>query len=112
MEKAQKPYKIVFLKLSSKNVKTQKWISKDCLTLFVSGREKTRVFVHTICFGQTINSWPKTVQTRKHYKNSGFSGNLLKTKNDTFFQKRCFFDMGEKVGFTNCVFEKLCFFFF
>ena len=22
-----------------------------------------------------------------------------------------FFDMGEKVGFTNCVFEKLCFFF-
>ena len=26
-----------------------------------------------------------------------------------FFGKRCFFDMGEKVGFTNCVFEKLCF---
>ena len=23
--------------------------------------------------------------------------------------KRVFFDMGEKVGFTNCVFEKLCF---
>ena len=27
-----------------------------------------------------------------------------------FFGKKCFFDMGEKVGFTNCVFEKLCFF--
>ena len=26
-----------------------------------------------------------------------------------FFGKRCFFDMVEKVGFTNCVFEKLCF---
>ena len=26
-----------------------------------------------------------------------------------FFGKRCFFDMGEEVGFTNCVFEKLCF---
>ena len=25
-----------------------------------------------------------------------------------FFEK-VFFDMGEKVGFTNCVFEKLCF---
>ena len=26
-----------------------------------------------------------------------------------FFWKKVFFDMGEKVGFTNCVFEKLCF---
>ena len=26
-----------------------------------------------------------------------------------FFGKRCFFDMGEKVGITNCVSEKLCF---
>ena len=25
------------------------------------------------------------------------------------FEKRCFFDTGEKVGFINCVFEKLCF---
>ena len=25
------------------------------------------------------------------------------------FGKRFFLDMGEKVGFTNCVFEKLCF---
>ena len=27
-----------------------------------------------------------------------------------FFLKKVFFDMGEKVGFTNCAFEKLCFF--
>ena len=26
-----------------------------------------------------------------------------------FFEKGCFFDMVEKVGFTNCVFEKMCF---
>ena len=26
-----------------------------------------------------------------------------------FFGKRCFFDIGEKVDFTNYVFEKLCF---
>ena len=26
-----------------------------------------------------------------------------------FLWKKVFFDMGEKVGFTNCVFEKLCF---
>ena len=25
-----------------------------------------------------------------------------------FFEKGVFFDMGEKVGFTNCVFENLC----
>ena len=34
---------------------------------------------------------------------------LQKIKNDTFFGKKVFFDMVEKVGFTNCVFEKLCF---
>ena len=53
---SKKPYKNrVFLRWSSKNVKDQKkWIfSKNCLTLFVSGREKKpRIFVATICFGQ------------------------------------------------------------
>ena len=75
---------------------------KNCLTLFVSGRE------HTICFGQKC-FWPKTVQTRKHYKNSGFNGNCPKPKMTPFFGKKVFVDMGEKVGFTNCVFGKLCF---
>ena len=48
MEKAQKPYKNRFFwRLSSKNVKTipKKLIfSKNCLTLFVSGRERKRAF--------------------------------------------------------------------
>ena len=50
------------------------------------------------------------MQTRKNYKNSGFSGNWPKPKMTPFFWKPFFFfDMGEKVGFTDCVFEKLCF---
>ena len=52
------------------------------------------------CFG------PKTVQTRKHYNNSGFSGICPKPTRTPFFGKGVF-GMGEKVGFTNCVFEKL-----
>ena len=58
MEKAKKPCKNrVFLRWSCKTVKNKKkWIfCKNWLTLFVSGREKkTRIFVHTICFGQKI----------------------------------------------------------
>ena len=53
--------------------------------------------------------WTKTVQSRKQYKNRGFNGNCKKAKMTPFFGKGCFFDMVEKVGFTNCVFEKLCF---
>ena len=68
---------------------------------------KTRIFVHTICFGQNF-FWPKKVQSRKNYKNSGFSGNWPKPKMTPFFEKGVFWH-GWKVGFTNCVFEKLCF---
>ena len=52
MEKAKKPYKNrVFLRWSSKNVKNQKkmdFFCKNCLTLFVSGREKKRAFSCTL----------------------------------------------------------------
>ena len=46
--------------------------------------EKTRIFVHTICFGQN-NFWTKTVKTRKNYENSGFIGNCPKPKMTFFF---------------------------
>ena len=85
--------------------KSKKWIfSKNCLTLFVSGREKKRAFSCTLSVLAKIFFWTKTMQ-------SGFQRKLQKkkSKNDTFFWKRVFFDMVEKVGFTNCVFEKLCF---
>ena len=73
---------------------------------FCQEGRKTCIFVHTICFGQKLFG-PK--QTKKHYKNSGFNGNCPKPKMTPFFGERCLFDMGEKVGFTNSVFEKLCF---
>ena len=38
------------------------------------------------------------------------SAEIAQNQNDTFSLKKVSFDMGEKVGFTNCVFEKLCFF--
>ena len=48
------------------------------------------------------------MKTGKNYRNSGFSGNCPKPRMTRFFLKKVFFDMGEKLGFTNCVFEKLC----
>ena len=60
---------------------------------------KTRIFVHTICFGQFF--WTKTVQSKKHYKNRGFSGNCKKKQKwHLFLEKGVFFDMVEKEGFT------------
>ena len=70
--------------------KKKKWIfCKNCLTPFVSGREKKRIFVHTIGFGQTI-FWAQTVQTRKNYKNSAFGGNCPKPQMTPFLEKGVF----------------------
>ena len=99
MEKAPKPYKNwVFKVVIQKCEKQKKWIfSKNCLTLFVSGREKkTPIFVHTICFGQFFLT--KTVQTRKNYKNSGFSEISQNQKWHLFFEKGVFWH-GWKSGF-------------
>ena len=57
MEKAKKSYKNrFFLKVVIQKCEKSKkkgFFCKNCLTLFESGREKkTRIFVHTICFGQ------------------------------------------------------------
>ena len=48
------------------------------------------------------------MKTKKNNKKLWFQRKLPKTKNDTFFLKKVFFDMGEKLAFTNCAFEKLC----
>ena len=84
----------------------KKIFGKSCLTLFVSGREKN-AFLYTLSvltkFFGVQNS-----QSRKDNTNSGFSGNCPKPKMTPFFEKGAFFGMGEKVDFTNCVFEKLC----
>ena len=69
-------------------------------------RRKTRIFMHTICFGQN-HFLAKTVKTEKNYKNSGFSGNCKEPKMTPFFEK-VFWD-GWKMVFTNCVFWKAVF---
>ena len=56
-KRQKKNYKNSFFKVViQKCEKSKKWIfSKNCLTLFVSRREKkTRIFVHTICSGQNF----------------------------------------------------------
>ena len=52
-KRPKKPNRTSVFRWSSKNVKNPKRnFSKNCLTLLMSGREKMRIFVHTICFGQ------------------------------------------------------------
>ena len=59
-------------------------LSKNCLTLCVSGREQKRTFVHTICFGPK-NFWSqKEWKPEKNYKNSGFGGTCPKPKMTPF----------------------------
>ena len=73
----------------------------------MSGREKKRAFSCTLSVLAKIFFGPKQCKAGSTIK-IGVSAEIAK-KNDTFFWKRVFFDMVEKVGFTNCVFEKLCF---
>ena len=77
--------------------KLKKWIfGKNCLSLFVSGREKKRAFSCTLSVLAKMFFWTKTVQSRKHYK-----------KNDTIFGKRCFLTWLKKWVLLN-VFVKSC----
>ena len=63
--------------------------------------------MHTIYFGQIF--WGQNSENQKKtIKKIVVSAELPKTKHDIFFFEKCAFDMGEKVGFTNCVFEKVC----
>ena len=63
--------------------------------------------MHTLCFGQKF-SFAQNSQNQEKLTKQWFQRKLPKTTNDIFFLKRVFFGMGEKVVFTNCVFEKLC----
>ena len=79
-KRPKNPLKIGFLRWSSKKVIK---IKNGFLAKLSWKEENTRIFVHTICFGQKC-FWTKTVQTRKNYKNSGFSGNCPKPKMTPF----------------------------
>ena len=114
MEKTPKPYKNSVFKWSSKNVKNQKqWIlfCKNCLTLFVSGREKKRVFSCTLSVLAKKVFGPKQRKPGNAIK-IVVSAEIAQNQKWHLFWKKVFFELGEKVGFTNCVFEKLCFLFF
>ena len=89
---------------------SKKWnFSKNCLTLFVSGREKKRAFSCTLSVLAKVFFGPKQCKAGSTIK-IGVSAEIAKkTQMTPFFGKKVFFDMVEKVGFTNCVFEKLCF---
>ena len=77
-------------------------------TIFASGREKNAHFRAQYLFWPQTVFCAKSMKTRKNHETSGFSGNWPKPKKTPFVWKRCFFSMGEKVFFTNCVFAKLC----
>ena len=67
---------------------------------------RKHIFVHTICFGPN-NVWPKQWKPGNTIKNVVSAEIAQNQKWHLLFEKG-FFDMGERVGFTNCVFEKLC----
>ena len=109
-EKGPKPYKNgAFYGGHPKMRKIKKMIfSKHCLTRFVSGREKkTRIFMHTICLGQKMVFGPKQLKPGKTIKIL-VSAEIAKSPKWHLFLKEVFFDMGDSVGFTNCVLDKLC----
>ena len=70
MEKGQKPYKnsVFLLRWSSENWKneTRKFLPKLPDTI-CDRREKKRIFVHTICFGQNI-FWDQNTENQENYK--------------------------------------------
>ena len=118
MEKTKKPYKNwVFQRWSSKNVEKSKkldfFLQKLPDTICVRKGEK-RAFSCTLSVLSKILFWTKTVQSRKHYKNRGFSGNCKKAKMTPFFGKGCFWTWLKKwvlltVFLKSCVFLKTLF---
>ena len=66
--------------------------------------EKWHIRAHDLFWPKMF--WAKPATTKKN-KNSGLDGIASKQKWH-FFEKKKGFGMGEKEGFTSCVFEKLC----
>ena len=115
-ENSKKTYKNRFFKVViQKCEKSKKWIfSKNCLTLFVSGREKKAHFRCNYLF------WPKFLFGPKQCKAGntikiGVSADIAKkTKMPPFLEKRCFWTWLKKwvlltVFWKSCVFLKTLF---
>ena len=110
-KKAKKhPIKIVFFKVViQKCEKSKKWIlAKIAWHYLCQEGRKTRIFVHTICFGPKFFG-PKQCKPGNTIK-IVVSVKLPKTKNDTFFWKWCFLTW-ERKWVLLTVFLKSCVFF-
>ena len=105
-----KPIKNVFLRWSSKNEKMKKWIfSKNCLTLFVSGREKNAHFRAHYLFWQKFWGGGQNNENQQTLKKIVVSTETAQNQKwHLFCWKTCFFWDGWSAFFTNCVLEKLC----
>ena len=90
-KRQKKTIKIVFLRWSSKNVKTQKngFFCKNCLTLFVSGREKKRAFSCTLSVLAKKFFGPKQCKPGNTIK-IVVSAQIAQNQNDTFFWTKVF----------------------
>ena len=117
MEKAKKnPIKIWFFKVVMQKCEKSKMDFFNCLTLFVSGREKKTHFRAHYLF------WPKNFLGPKQCKPGkaikivgGFSGNCPKPKMTPFLGKRCFLTWVKKwvlltVFLKSCVLLKTLFY--
>ena len=97
--------------------KSKKWIfSKNCLKLFVSGREKSAHFRAHYLFWPNTFCLAQTSANQETLLKYWFPRKLPKTKNDTFFSKKVFFLTRVKkwvlltVFLKNCVFSENTFF--
>ena len=110
--KGQKTYKnSVCLRWSSKMWKIKKWIfflQKLPDTICVRKGEK-RSFLCTLSVLAKTFFGPKQCKPGNTIK-IVVSAEIAQNQKWHLFWKKVFFDIGEKVGFTNCVFEKLCYF--
>ena len=106
---AKTPIKLVFWGGYPNMRKCKKWIlSKTCLAPFVSGREKKRASSCTLCFGHKL-FWVQNSQNEENYIKIAVPTEIAENqKGHHFYWKTCRLAWVKKVGFTNCVFEKLC----
>ena len=111
MEKAKKPYKNRFFKVVMQKCEKSKkngFLAKiGWHYLCQEGRKNAHFRAHYLF-------WPKTSFGSKQCKPGKtikivVSAEIAQKQKWHLFWEKVFFDMGEKVGFTNCVFEKLCF---
>ena len=111
MEKAKKPYKNRFFKGGHAKmwiIKKKGFFAKIGWHYLCQEERKNAHFRAHYLFWPKNSFGPKQCKPGKTIKIVASAEIAQKQKWHLFLEKGVF-DMGEKVGFTNCVFEKLCF---